>query len=97
MWAFGFGILAVALALSLVRLGMIPPPSARLLIQIRNHALDVRRGALRAYARDSLAEILREGAVSRGFIAVTAANKVYFSRSIAPAFHQRIRNVILNQ
>ena len=97
MWAFGFGVLAVGLALLLVRLGVVPPPSARLLVRVRNRALDIRRGALRAHARDNLAEILREGAVSRGFIAVTAGNKVYFSRSIAPAFHQRIRNVILNQ
>ena len=95
MWVIGFGLLTVASAFALVWLEVIPPPQARILIRIRNRALDARRGTVRSHARKC--EILRYGDVARGFIAVTGDSKVYFSRNIAPALRQRIRNVILNQ
>jgi hypothetical protein len=90
------GGLALAAFLA-VWLGFVPPPYAGTLIRIRGGLLNVRRGQLRSDAREHLREILQEAGVSHGFIAVTAGNRVAFSRQIPPAVRQRLRNVLLNQ
>jgi hypothetical protein len=52
---------------------------------------------MRSHAREHLTEILSDAQVSRGFIAITPANRIVFSRNIPAAVHQRLRNVLLNQ
>ena len=79
-----------------VCLGFIPPPHATTLIWIHGERLDVTRNRLRAQPREFLAEILREGGVTSGFIAVTPSKKVMFSRKIPDSIRQRLRNVLLN-
>jgi len=80
-----------------VWLGFVPPPNARLLIKIRGGSVRVARGSLKAHAREHVTEILSEIGINRGFIAVSADNRVAFSRQIPVAVHQRLRNVLLNQ
>jgi hypothetical protein len=77
--------------------GFVPPPHASTLIRIRDGVIHVRRGQVRADAREHLTDILRDVGVSQGFIAITPGNWVSFSRSIPPIVHQRLRNVLLNQ
>ena len=91
-------IVGIVLAgLLAVWLGFVPPPYATTLIRIRDGELQVRRGRLQGLAREHISDILRDAGVSRGFIAITSANWVVFSRQIPRAIHQRLRNVILNQ
>ena len=89
-------IVALLLGFALVRLGIIPPPHAALLIWIRGGQLYISRGRLRAQAREFLAEILRETGIKSGFIAMTPAKWVAFSPNIPASVRQRIRNVLLN-
>jgi hypothetical protein len=81
---------------SLVWLGFIPSPLAATLIRCRNGTLEVRKGPLLPHARAQVAEILAAAAVSNCFITVTPRKRVFFSRQIPAALHQRLRNVILN-
>jgi hypothetical protein len=91
-------IICVVLAILLpILLGFVPPPHANILVRIKAGSLQVKRGSVRAHAREHIEEILREAAVSSGFIAVTPGNRVTFSRQIPQAIHQRLRNVLLNQ
>jgi hypothetical protein len=94
IWIVGGLVIVGILA---VRLGFLPPPHATTLIRIRDGELRIRRGEMRPYAKGQVADVLREAAVSRCFIAVTPGNRVTFSRSIPSAVHQRLRNIILNQ
>jgi len=96
MWLLIIGCLAL-LAFVTVWLRFVPPPHASVIIMIHGNSLQVRRGTLRAHAREHITEILQEAAISRGFIAVTTGNRVTFSRQIPPEIHQRLRNVLLNQ
>jgi hypothetical protein len=80
----------------LVRLGVVSPPHAMLLIWIRGGQLHITRGQLRAQAREFVAEILREAGIAKGFIAMTPAKWVAFSPNIPAGVRQRIRNVLLN-
>jgi hypothetical protein len=80
-----------------VWLGFVPPPYATTLIKIRDGEIRVRRGRLQGLAREHISDILRDAGVSRGFIAITSANWIVFSRQIPGAVHQRLRNVLLNQ
>jgi hypothetical protein len=80
-----------------IGLGFVPPPHASTLVYLRGGALDVRRGRLKPHAREHVMDILQEAGVSRGFIAVTSEDRVYFSNRIPAALHQRLRNVLLNQ
>ena len=79
-----------------MRLGVVPPPHAALLIWIRNGQLHIFRGRLRAQARDFLTEIISESEIMTGFIAMTPAKWVAFSPNIPASVRQRIRNVLLN-
>ena len=91
-------ILGMAFAgLLAVWLGFVPPPYAATLIRIRDGELHVRRGRLHGLAREHVSEILRGAGVSRGFIAITSADWIMFSRQIPRAVHQRLRNVLFNQ
>jgi hypothetical protein len=85
-----------ALAWVLMRLGVVPPPHAALLIWIRGGQLHISRGRLRAQAREFLSEILRETGITSGFIAMTPGKWVAFSPNIPASVRQRIRNVLLN-
>ena len=96
MWLIAILCLA-GLAFAAMWLGFIPPPHASTLMQIRGGGIRVTRGTIKPHAREHVTEILSEVGVSRGFIAVTAGNRVYFSRRIPATVHQRLRNVLLNQ
>lgn len=96
MWLIPIACL-LALAFAAIWFGLVPPPHASIVLRIRLGGIRATRGILRAHAREHLTEILSEAQVSRGFIAVTPANRVLFSPNIPSALHQRIRNVLLNQ
>jgi hypothetical protein len=80
-----------------VGLGLVPPPHAMTLIRFRDGRVLVKRGKVQPYAREQLADVLKEAGISSCFIAVSASRRVAFSRLIPPAYHQRLRNIILNQ
>jgi hypothetical protein len=94
LWIAGGLALAGSLA---VLLGVVPPPHATMIIRYRHGQVRLGRGQMRAFARDQVADVLRETTVSKCFIAVTPANRVSFSRSVPTSVHQRLRNIILNQ
>jgi hypothetical protein len=96
MWLIVILGLLAAATLS-VWLGLVPPPNAATLIRIKGGQLHLRKGQLRAYAKDQVSEILADAGVSSGYIAITSQNSVVFSRQIPPAIRQRLRNVLLNQ
>jgi hypothetical protein len=96
MWVIIILGLIGAVALS-VWLGLVPPPNAATLIRIKGGQIHLRKGQLRAYAKDHASEILASAGVSSGFIAITSHNSVVFSRQIPLAIRQRLRNVLLNQ
>src|SRR5262245_25712915 len=87
----------ILLALAAIGLGFVPPPLANTLVRVQNGEVHVSRGRLKPYARDHVHEILSEAGVSNGYIAITAGNRVMFSRQIPSSVHQRLRNVLLNQ
>lgn len=88
--------LAVA-AFAAVGVGLVPPPNASTLLYVRSGSIRVARGNLRPHAREHVLEILSGAEISAGFIAITAGNRVVFSRRIPATVHQRLRNVLLNQ
>ena len=88
-----FIVLGVAAAVSL---RYIPPPGANTVLHIRHGSIVVRRGHVRAQAREDATEVLR-GVVTKGFIAITDGKRVVFSRQIPAELHQQLRNVLLNQ
>jgi hypothetical protein len=95
----GWGEIALITLLSawvLVRLGILPPPHAALLIRIRGGQLKIARGQLHAQAREFIAGILREAGIAKGFIAMTPGGSILFSPNIPASTRQRIRNVLLN-
>jgi hypothetical protein len=94
IWLIGSVVLAGLLAL---RLGLLAPPHATTLIRIREGKVHIRRGSMLPYAREQVADALREAGVSSCFIAVVPGSRVVFSRTIPSRLHQRLRNVILNQ
>ncbi len=96
MWWLCVAIPLVAMFLA-IEFGFVPPPWAIVLVRIRKGMVTVRRGAVLAHARTSLAEILQETDVSEGFIAITSGKRVTFSRHIPERIRQRLRNVLLNQ
>jgi hypothetical protein len=87
----------LAIAFAAVWFGFVPPPHAKTILRIGLDGICATRGSLRPHAREHLTEILSEARVSKGFIAVTSADRVVFSRNIPTAVHQRLRNVLLNQ
>lgn len=89
--------LLAALAWSLaVALGFIPSPLAETVVRFRAGKISMKRGTLRSQVRDDLAEVLTGAGVANGFICINREKRVSFSRSIPQAFHQRLRNVLLN-
>jgi hypothetical protein len=83
------GLLAVAF-------GFIPSPMAETVVRFRAGKISMKRGTLRAQVRDDLAEVLTGAGITSGFISLNREGRVSFSRSIPPALHQRLRNVLLN-
>ena len=86
----------VLLVVLVIRAGYLPPPYAGTLIRVRNGAVDVSRGHVRSAARQFVADILRDGGVSNGYIAVMSGDSIAFSRTIPEGIRQRLRNVLLN-
>jgi hypothetical protein len=82
--------------LLLVQFGFIPPPHATVLIRVRGEMLNGVRGRVRAQPHEFVSDIVREAAITKGFIAVTPGRRVFFSREIPRSIHQRLRNVVLN-
>jgi hypothetical protein len=90
-------VCGVSVGVVSIWLGVLPPLNATTLISIRRGQVRLRKGQLRVHAKEDVSDILREAGVSRGFIAITAQNRVVFSRRIPSTIHQRLRNVLLNQ
>lgn len=88
---------AVLLVLWLaVSLGRWPSPSAATVIRIHAGKVAVTRGQLRTTTREDVAEVLKSAGVRSGFITLSKAGEVRFSRTVPPGLHQRLRNVLLN-
>ena len=79
-----------------VALGLIPSPMAATVVRFRAGKIWMKRGALRTQVRDDLAEVLAGAGVTNAFICINGEGRVSFSRTIPSAFHQRLRNVLLN-
>jgi hypothetical protein len=91
-------VIAIATAWFLAMLlGLIPPPSPKILIVFHSGKLHVTRGQLRAQPREFVADILQEAGVRKGFVAVTHSKRAAFSRTIPRDIQQRLRNVLLNE
>src|SRR5690348_11228049 len=80
-----------------VWLGFIPPPHAGTVIKVNKGLLQIKKGRLKPHAREHVTDILSEAQINNGFIAITSANRVFFSRQIPAGYRQRLRNVLLNQ
>lgn len=89
----GVALLVLWLAISL---GWWPSPIAATVIRIHAGKVAVTRGQLRSTTREDVAEVLASSGVRSGFITLSGAGHVRFSRSIPPTLHQRLRNVLLN-
>jgi len=96
MWLIAIFCFA-ALVFAAVHFGFVPPPNTSPLLQVRKGVVRVARGQLTTHAREDVTEIMSNAGVSKGFIAVTHANHVKFSRHIPAPIHQQLRNVLLNQ
>lgn len=79
-----------------VSLGYLPPPHTKTLIKICNGQVRVTRGQLKAQPYEFVSEIVKQTAVTHGFIAITYYNRAAFSRTIPRSARQRLRNVLLN-
>ena len=96
MWLIIIAILG-ALIYWITQSGLVPPPNATTVIQIRTGELRVTRGRIPPHAREHVTDILADAKVTRGFIAMTRSRKVIFSRHIPQAIRQQLRNVLMNQ
>jgi hypothetical protein len=94
MWVLA--LLVVISVVFAVEAGFIPPLTTNTLIQIRSGAVRVEKGQLSARTLQHVTEILRESGVREGYIAITSARRVFFSRMIPSEIHQQLRNVLLN-
>ena len=79
-----------------VALGFVPSPMAETVVRFRAGKVSMKRGTLRSQVREDLAEVLAGADVAIGFICIGREGRVTFSRTIPPALHQRLRNVLLN-
>jgi hypothetical protein len=77
--------------------GFVPPPNAKVLIKIHHGQPCITRGQLQSQRREFVADILQQGNVRRGFIAVAYSRCAAFSRNIPRDIQQRLRNVLLNE
>ncbi len=90
-------IAVVILIFAAIELGFIPPFNAQIVVRIRHGSLVYEKGRLPGNAAEHVQAILRGAGVSEGYVAITAGQRVYFSRQIPPDVHQPLRNVLLNQ
>ena len=95
MWLLALVGIIVAFALA-IEFGLIAPPTASILVRIRNGAVSMERGSLNPGIVDHIASIVRENDVREGYIAITRDRRISFSRMIPTDVHQRLRNVLLN-
>lgn len=96
MWFSVVFSLALIGAMTPFWLGILPPGNARCLIRIRNGSCFVSGESLPRHVMISVAELLHEAGVKKGFMAITPNARVKFSYQIPKAIHQRLRNVLLN-
>jgi len=96
MWLLAILIL-VGIAWGAIQYAFFPPFNAETLIKIRAGVPIVSKGHLLPHVKTSLAEVLGESRISKGFVAIVPGPRVRFSRSIPAQLHQRLRNIILNQ
>jgi hypothetical protein len=73
-----------------------PPLETKSLIRIRKGACFLSGEPLTRQTLMAVADLLHQGGVQRGFIAITPERRVKFSRQIPPHLHQPLRNVLLN-
>jgi hypothetical protein len=89
----GVGLLVLWLGVSG---GCWPSPIAATVVRMREGKVVLVRGQLRSTTREDIAEVLASSGVRSGFITLSTAGEVRFSRTIPPGLHQRLRNVLLN-
>lgn len=80
----------------LVGIGLLPSPFSRTTIRIRNGQIRIAGADLPSRAREHVADVVREAALQGGFITVSKARRVTFSRGIPEGIRQRLRNILLN-
>ena len=80
----------------LVGIGLLPSPFSRTTIRIRNGQIRIAGADLPSRAREYVADVVREAGLQGGFIAVSKARRVTFSRGIPEGIRQRLRNILLN-
>jgi hypothetical protein len=94
MWLI---IIAVIVVLArAIEFGFIAPPTASILVRIRNGSVRVERGSLNPSIVDHIASISREHGIRDGYVAISRDKRISFSRMIPEDVHQRMRNVLLN-
>ena len=96
MWFSAVFSLALIGAMAPFWFGILPPPNARCLIRIRNGGSFVLGESLPRHVMISVAEVLQDRGIKKGFIAITRDSRVKFSYHIPKTVHQRLRNVLLN-
>ena len=94
MWV---GIIVVgAIVALIVRVSFLPPLNAITVLRIRNGGAFISGDSLPLHVKLSVAEIIHEAGLKKGFIAIASDRRAKFSRNIPPTIHQRLRNVLLN-
>ncbi|MGC3957212.1 MAG: hypothetical protein QM813_04360 [Verrucomicrobiota bacterium] len=96
MWSYLFFSLVLVLVMTPFWLGLCPPPNARCLIRIRNGGVSVAGEAVPRHVLSSIAEILQNAGIEKGFIAITPNRRVKFSYQIPKTIQQRLRNVLFS-
>jgi hypothetical protein len=87
----------ITLGAAAILLGLIPPPNAPIRIRIRAGRAELSKGRVRSDVLAAASDVLADGRVNRGFIAITSRDRVMFSANIPSAIRQRLRNVLLNR
>lgn len=80
----------------LVGVGLLPSPFSRTTIRIRNGQIRIAGADLPSRAREHVADVVREAGLHGGFITMSKARRVIFSRGIPEGIRQRLRNILLN-
>ena len=89
-------IVVGAIVALIVRVSFLPPLNAITVLRIRNGGAFISGDSLPLHVKLSVAEIIHEAGLKKGFIAITSDRRVKFSRNIPTVIHQRLRNVLLN-
>ncbi len=95
MWLLIIVGVVVVLALA-IEFGFIAPPTASIVVQIRNGDVRIERGSLNPGIVSHIASIVRQHGVREGYVAITRDRRISFSRMIPEDIHQQLRNVLLN-